>query len=289
MKIGSLCSGYGGLDLGLQAAISGDVVWHCEYDKYASKILDVNYPDIPNYGDITKLDWENLEKVDWLTAGYPCQPFSQAGKRRGTNDSRHIWPYIAKGISILRPTNILLENVRGHLNLGFGEVLGELSQMGYSVRWGLIRAADIGAAHRRTRLFIVANANGFNDRQGYPGKLVDQIQEIERKKKEYYTDNFTRSSSKNNEDKARINWNNYGTAVKNWEKITGVVAPEPVKNGKLSAKFVEWMMGLPTGWVTDTGIIESQQLKALGNGVVPQQAELAVKLLTSTREVDYKL
>ena len=155
MKIGSLCSGYGGLDMGLQSALGGEVVWHCEYDKNASKILKVNHPNITNYGDITKLNWEELETVDWLTAGYPCQPFSQAGKRRGTNDPQHIWPYIAKGISILRPTNILLENVRGHLNLGFDEVLKELSQMGYSIRWGLIRAADIGAPHRRARLCLL--------------------------------------------------------------------------------------------------------------------------------------
>ena len=86
MKIGSLFSGYGGLDLGVQAVLGGEVAWHVEYDKAPSRILAHHYPDIPNLGDVTTVDFTAVEPVDVLTGGYPCQPFSHAGKRKGTDD-----------------------------------------------------------------------------------------------------------------------------------------------------------------------------------------------------------
>lgn len=158
----SACSGYGGLDEAVKAATGGVVVAHIEYDEAPSKILEHRYPGIPNYGDLTTADWPGI--VDScvpagarlvLTAGYPCQPFSSAGKRRGTDDHRHLWPYLAEAIRQIRPELVVFENVRNHLNLGFDVVLGELAEIGYDVTWTLLRASDVGAPHGRARLFIV--------------------------------------------------------------------------------------------------------------------------------------
>jgi len=155
-RIGSLFSGYGGLDLGVQSAIGGQVVWHCEYDKAPSAILAHHYPGVVNFGDVKKVDWSTVEPIDVLTGGYPCQPFSHAGNRKGTNDERHLWPYFADAIGVLRPRLVILENVAGHVSLGLGDVLGDLAALGYDATWGVVRASDAGACHQRARVFIVA-------------------------------------------------------------------------------------------------------------------------------------
>lgn len=156
MKIGSLCTGYGGLDMAVAAVTGAQVAWHSEVDKNAIKILEYHWPDVPNLGDLKQIKWEDVEFVEYLTAGYPCQPFSQAGARKGVEDERHLWPFIKEGISYLRPNHVILENVRGHITLGGREVVEGLDELGYVVRWNLVRASDVGAPHQRARLFIVA-------------------------------------------------------------------------------------------------------------------------------------
>ncbi|MCZ4613327.1 DNA cytosine methyltransferase [Rhodococcus qingshengii] len=156
MRIGSLFSGYGGLDLAaLQLFPGSSVAWHCEWDDAPAKILDHHWPTVPNHRDVTTLDWITVEPVDILTGGYPCQPFSAAGQRKGTDDERHLWPYVRDAIRLLRPRFTLLENVAGHRSLGFDRVLGDLAEDGMHVRWTSLRASDIGAPHHRERLFIM--------------------------------------------------------------------------------------------------------------------------------------
>ncbi len=152
MKTGSLCTGVGGIELGLGL----DPVWVADDDKFVSKLIDKRFPGIPNLGDIKTINWRRAERVDILTAGYPCQPFSHAGLGQGLNDPRHIFPYIANAIYEIRPNFVILENVRGHLRKGGKEVLGELADLGYNARWGIVRASDAGAPHKRERIFIVA-------------------------------------------------------------------------------------------------------------------------------------
>lgn len=154
MRIGSLCSGYGGLEMGVQAVLGGTVAWHVEYDKDASKILRHHWPDVPNHGDLTTVTWDWVHAIDVLTAGYPCQPFSHAGKRKGSHDERHLWPHVARAIGRLRPRLVVLENVRGHVSLGLDAVLGDLAALGYDARWGVVRASDAGAPHGRARVFL---------------------------------------------------------------------------------------------------------------------------------------
>lgn len=161
VRIGSLCSGYGGLDAGVEQVFpDASVAWFVEYDKDPSKILAHHWPDVPNHGDVKTTDWAAVEPIDILTAGYPCQPFSHAGKRKGADDPRHLWPDVARAIGALRPGLVVLENVAGHVSLGLADVLGDLSALGYDATWGVVRAADAGAPHGRARIFIVANPSG---------------------------------------------------------------------------------------------------------------------------------
>lgn len=422
MRIGSLFSGYGGLDMAVASVFDAEVAWHVEYDKAPSRILAHHYPDISNYGDVTTLDFTTVEPVDILTGGYPCQPFSHAGKRKGTDDDRHLWPHVLRAIRQMGPSIAVLENVRGHLSLGFDIVLADLADLGWSARWGVVRASDAGAPHQRARLFIVAhapdtggepvwkhtgepptketgshegdgtkhrrrvrtaadasrerhgawqdarglgrldseNASGprewertrevagdrgsaaaadapehgrperwsrSGERAGSGGQSAsdfgtpadadvaggqawrDSRQDGERLRVEPLGfapstadaqlhgldgDALRRGTSASQEER-RVresqgcdsqNWGDYAPAIARWERVIGRPAPAPTEPGRtgaprLSPAFVEWMMGLPAGHVTDPviGISRNDQLKALGNGVVPQQAALALSLL----------
>ena len=155
MMFGSLFSGIGGIDLGLQRA-GMTPAWHSEIEPYACRVLAKHWPDVPNLGDIRDIDWTRVAGVDLLAGGYPCQPFSHAGVRRGEEDPRHLWPMFAECIRVVRPRYALLENVSGHLTLGFGSVLADLAALGYDAQWDCIPAAAVGAPHLRDRVFVIA-------------------------------------------------------------------------------------------------------------------------------------
>jgi DNA (cytosine-5)-methyltransferase 1 len=156
LRKGSLCTGYGGLDQAIGQHIPGDLGWVADNDADASMVIAVRFPGVPNLGDITRIDWASPPDAELWSGGYPCQPFSQAGRRRGTSDERHIWPYIAEGIRVRRPPLVILENVAGHLTLGFDQVLRDLATAGYDAYWVVVTAAAAGAPHKRARLFIIA-------------------------------------------------------------------------------------------------------------------------------------
>jgi DNA (cytosine-5)-methyltransferase 1 len=156
VSAGSLCTGIGGLDLAVEAHFGAELAWYAEVEPAPCTVLEREWPGVPNVGDLTAVDWSGVEPVDVLTAGYPCQPFSHAGKRKGSEDVRHLWPFIAEAVRVLRPRWVVLENVAGHLTLGFGDVLRDLAEAGFDAEWCLLRASDVGAPHRRERLFVVA-------------------------------------------------------------------------------------------------------------------------------------
>ena len=165
MRVGSLFSGIGGLDLGLERA-GMTVAWQSEIDPYASRVLAKHWPTVPNLGDITTIDWSTVEPVDLICGGYPCQPFSNNGHRRGNLDARHLWPFFRDSIRLLRPEFILAENVTGHLSLGFDRVLADLAGLGFDVEWSTVPACAMGAPHTRERLFIMAHSpSARRDRQ----------------------------------------------------------------------------------------------------------------------------
>lgn len=262
LKIGSLCTGYGGLDMAVEDVFDSYTVWVSEINKTASVLLD-RIRSVPNHGDLKRIIWEEVEQIDILTAGYPCQPFSTAGNRKGTDDPRHIWPYIKDAIRRLRPRLVILENVRGHLSLGFSGVLGDLADIGYDAKWSTFRASDVGAVHNRERIFVIAYPkNEQFTRQWKVSRLGSRP--------------FTRVDMPVSHT---INGGIYESAFNRWASIIGRPAPDPICNGKNNPVFIEWMMGLPEGHVTGQGISGAQQCHLLGNGVVPQQAAHAIRSL----------
>lgn len=170
LRLGSLCSGYGGLDLAVMDVFTDvehawvsdvckfdpktGVAGHHEPHRSPCTILAHRFPGIPNLGDLTRIDWTTVPPIDVLTAGYPCQPFSHAGRRRGTNDPRHLWPFIREAIRVLQPALTFLENVDGHRSLGFDRVVADMAEDGLHVRWVVVSASGVGAPHQRKRLFI---------------------------------------------------------------------------------------------------------------------------------------
>lgn len=158
MKIGSLFSGTGALDIAVEEVTGATPAWFVENDPAPSKILNHHWPNVPNLGDVTQINWSEVEPIDILTGGYPCQPFSLSGQRKGANDERHLWPYIREAIRYLRPRFTFLENVRGHRSLGFDRVLGDMAEDGLHVQWVSLRASEVGAPHHRERVFILASS-----------------------------------------------------------------------------------------------------------------------------------
>jgi len=156
MRLGSFCTGYGGLDMAVEAHYGAHLAWCSEVDKDCNQLLAHHWPGVPNLGDLTKVDWDQVEPVDIMCAGFPCQPFSHAGKRLGGDDERAIFAYIADAVGVLRPGIVVLENVAGLLTLGGPGVVGTLAGLGYDLRWGVVRASDAGAPHRRARWFCIA-------------------------------------------------------------------------------------------------------------------------------------
>lgn len=186
MKIGSLFSGYGGLDIAVSNVTGAEVVWHCEWEDAPSKILEKNFPGVPNYRDVSQVDFSKVEQVDILTGGFPCQDLSLAGKRAGLKEGTRsgLWSEFVRAIETIGPEMVVIENVRGLLSANahsdvepcpwcmgetgdgqhhlraLGAVLGDLASLGYDAEWQGVRASDAGAPHQRFRVFIVANARG---------------------------------------------------------------------------------------------------------------------------------
>jgi len=156
-----LCSGIGGFALALNdAARRTDrnvrTVAFCEPDKFCKQVLNKHWPEVPIYDDVKTFP-RDFGKVNILTAGYPCTPFSQAGKRKGSADDRHIWPWVLEIVKQTRPDVAVFENVVGHISMGLDEVLLDLENEGYRAWPIILGAVSKNAPHRRQRVWIVAN------------------------------------------------------------------------------------------------------------------------------------
>jgi DNA (cytosine-5)-methyltransferase 1 len=185
MKHGSLFSGIGGFDLAAEW-MGWENIFHCDTDKFGNKLLNYYWPKSINYNDITKTNFTiHRGTIDVLTGGFPCQPYSVAGKRLGKNDERHLWPHMLKAIRQIRPRWVVGENVRGLVNwnggLVFHEVWDDLEREGYEVQPFIIPAASVNAPHKRERIWYVAHAieNTIGDGQlfGEPNQEGTEIRE----------------------------------------------------------------------------------------------------------------
>ena len=166
MKVLDLFSGIGGFSLGLERAGMHTIAF-CENNPYCRAILERHWPTVPIHNNVRHLDGKDYEgKVDLICGGFPCQPFSEAGKRRGTEDDRYLWPEMLRVISEVRPTWVLGENVIGFVNMELDSVLSDLEEEGYQTRAFIIPACSVDAPHKRNRVWIVAHTNNSGQSAG---------------------------------------------------------------------------------------------------------------------------
>ncbi|MFV2198871.1 DNA cytosine methyltransferase [Nocardiopsis sp. LOL_012] len=352
--VGSLCTGYGGLELGLATALANvRTAWCADPDPHVATILRQRFPGTPNLGDITRLRPQDLDPVDIITAGFPCQDVSSAGRGAGVERGARsgIWTNVLETVRHLGPPLVFLENVEAlrWAGRGLDKVLGDLASIGYDARWTCLRASDVGAPHRRERIFVLAApaAHTPGPRQrpgrhrprtttrcrptGQPHRPHHRVARTGNAHERYRPLHGThrdpappevrrptpaaartaghahrapgktrrcrvpaasepggsgacRDRSHRHGDPSGLDWGVYAPAIHRWERTLGRPSPRPHETGqrgrpRLSPPWVEWLMGLPEGWVTDCGLSRPQQLRALGNGVVPAQAATAFALL----------
>jgi DNA (cytosine-5)-methyltransferase 1 len=177
MRVGSLFSGCGGFELGLERA-GFETAWFVENEPHAQAVLKKNWPTTPIYGDITELDFTAVPPIDILTGGFPCQDISNAGKRAGITGSRSgLWKYYLQAIRVLQPRLVLAENVSALIDRGLDVVLADLAEIGYDAEWHCFPASSVGAPHRRDRIIIMAYPNGERRVHGQAPEQSDSRRE----------------------------------------------------------------------------------------------------------------
>jgi DNA (cytosine-5)-methyltransferase 1 len=280
MNYASLCSGVGGLDLAVEIVFGAEVAWHAEVDPQANHVLAKHWPGTPNYGDITKIDWDDmLPVVDIVCAGPPCQPVSRSGPRKGEADERFLWPHVLDAVARLRPGWVVLENPPG-VKPWLGRIILGLARLGYVGAWGVYSAAAVGACHRRERVFALA-ANPGSPGVKYFCDLVSGSQEPGWRKSvpSYLTARpvgwadaggrpvLAQFADGSTED--------YGPALRRHRYFVARNAPKPLdERGYLRGRFLEWVMMFPDGWLA--AATPSAQRRLAGNAVCPPQAEMAL-------------
>jgi site-specific DNA-cytosine methylase len=245
----AFCAGYGGIERGLDlAGFEHRVIAYVEIEAFAianlvNKMEAGQLPPAPIYTDIKTFPSEIFRgKVSILTGGYPCQPFSSAGKRLGEDDPRHLWPHIRRHIEAIRPVQCFFENVEGHVSLGLSTVVSDLEEDGYRSAWGIFSAREVGAPHQRKRVYIMANSN--NTRFGQ-SKQANETQSSKR------LDSGSVSQRKN------------------------VAYTDSGSNASRGLATFKWPTEPRVGRVVDGGSYRVDRLRMLGNGVVPQTAAKA--------------
>lgn len=354
-RIGSLFSGYGGLDLAVEHATGGETIWFSEINTPVARVFAHHWPDAPNLGDISSIDWTTVPPVDILCGGFPCQDVSTVGKGAGLalGTRSGLWSYMATAIEALQPELVLVENVRGLLSataarpdtkgtpdddrnpddatpdtasavrklepepwmLGddatrplraLGAVLGDLADLGRNAHWIGLPASLVGAPHHRFRIFITALPEGTlpdaagvglltwrrdaGSGEGAPGNDRPESSDhrLRSARTGWLAGQVERAGDPVRSGRGHLHrWGRYSDAIARWEHITGRDAPAPAilnedRGPRPAPEFVEWLMGLPAGWVTDPihELTANQQNTALGNGVLPLQAFLAMDAMS---------
>lgn len=305
MKIGSLFSGVGGLDLAVEEVFGARAAWFCEFDPKPSRVLEARFPGVPNHRDVTKIDWSQVEPVDIITGGVPCQDVSIAGARHGMREGTRtgLWSAMRDAVEAVRPQFVVFENVKGLLSgkadseveraegrvgglRALGRVLGDLSSLGYDARWGVVRASDAGLAHRRERVFVLASSDphGFTLQPGQDrGSVVGTSVQVEEGLSPAVSLLGAGLADRQDQGRAQgdlVRYGSYAEAVARQASVFGE-PPDPLTDeGDLAPQFTEWLMGYPVGWVSDLpGFTDEDVRKMMGNAVAPPQGRLALKLL----------
>ena len=290
LRHGSLFSGIGGFDLAAEW-MGWNNVFHCEWNDFGKQVLKYYWPNAISYDDITKTDFTiHRGTIDILTGGFPCQPYSAAGKRKGKEDERHLWPEMLRAIREIQPTWVVGENVSGLVNwndgLVFDEVQAEMEIESYEVIPFLLPACGINAPHKRERVWFVAYSDLYANRNiRKQDRKTDSLQGINRE--EICATNTGNNTNANNTglqgsqkqgsiNKSRTNGNKQFTRLfqPNWEKFP-TQSPVCGRDDGLSDRLVG--IAFPK-WRTES-------IKAYGNAIVPQVAYEIFKAIGRCEEV----
>ena len=279
MKHLDLFSGIGGFALAAKWA-GWDTVGFSEVEPFCCKLLQKRFPNIKNYGDIRKISKQDCPQVDIITGGYPCQPFSVAGQRKGAADDRHLWPAMFRLVQELNPTWVIGENVAGHVSMGLDQVISDLEAEGYTTRAFIIPAAAVDAPHRRDRVWVVANRQGkqgnvcntspSEQEQGEPGRSscenIVANSNLRSEGESRHEQHKARPEVCDTEEQRPETWNRLRDGCESWRPEAWPAEPSV---GRV-------VNGLPR---------RLDRLRGLGNAIVPQ---VAYKIFQGINETENK-
>lgn len=274
-----LFEGIGGFSLAARWAGWETLAW-CEWNEFGQRVLKHHFPKAIGHGDITQTDFSIYRgRIDIITGGFPCQPYSQAGKRLGKEDERHLWPEMLRAIKEVQPRWVVGENVLGLVNwsggLVFHEVQVDLEAAGYEVFPYVLPACAVNAPHRRDRIWFVAHSNGSNESNANPGSDTDKAGEIRGRQKSNVSDSLcsdgkvTNSRGRGQQGSGRAKGQSYSAKNRDWKASWAYndgrwPSEQPICGGD---------DGIPSGL---DGISFSkwyeEAMKSLGNAIVPQVA-----------------
>ena len=280
LKVLDLFSGIGGFSLGLERTGGFETVAFCEIEEFPRKVLKKHWPEVRQFRDVRELKGSDVGAVDLICGGYPCQPFSTAGKRRGKEDDRHLWPEFNRLVAELRPAWVIGENVAGHISMGLDDVFSDLEGQGYAFRTFVIPACALGAHHRRDRCWTIAHtdnvlhqrrlANGSPQREKERSERGDQGQG-----KAQYRERFRFESGPSSEIVANPKRIGCKQVVSpKFIRASGQGAASSFEHSSFPRGWEGWLTEPGVGRVVDGVSNRVDRLKGIGNAVVPQIPEM---------------
>ena len=296
----SFCSGYGGIERGLElAGVEHRVIAYVEIEAFAianlvAKMESGQLDAAPIWTDLKTFPAHLFRgTVDIITGGYPCQPFSAAGKRQGADDPRHLWPYIRQHIETIRPDRCFFENVYGHVSLGLSTVVSDLEEEGYRTEWGIFSAREVGAPHQRKRVYILGNSkhHGSSSSEIRRGASSTSNNDKARKKEAIQSKGAGQSSCSTDIQGGQYVADSSSARSQTWlpgqeyRKEGDAGKPNNSCNKQIGGQRCgEWSTEPRVGRVVDGCADRVDRIRLLGNAVVPQTAAKAWKILGERNE-----
>jgi len=275
LKILDLCSGIGGFSLGLESTGGFETIAFCEFDPFCQKVLNKHWPEVPIYNDLKEISKDeetirNIPEHDLICGGIPCQPFSLAGKQKGKEDDRHLWPYMFKIIEQKKPTWVIVENVGGFINVALDDVCLDLEAEGYATQSFIIPACGVEAPHRRDRIWIIGKrdvVDSDSTRTGHGhGEVQGQNGEVQQRNDYAESNHASEKQDVADSDSERLQ---RGEEARNFRG-------EGEEAEQFSTRYIEffeqnyWRIEPRVGRVANGIPNRVDRLKSLGNAIVPQ-------------------
>jgi len=275
LKILDLCSGIGGFSLGLESTGGFETIAFCEFDPFCQKVLNKHWPEVPIYNDLKEISKDeetirNIPEHDLICGGIPCQPFSLAGKQKGKEDDRHLWPYMFKIIEQKKPTWVIVENVGGFINVALDDVCLDLEAEGYATQSFIIPACGVEAPHRRDRIWIIGKrdvVDSDSTRTGHGhGEVQGQNGEVQQRNDYAESNHASEKQDVADSDSERLQ---RGEEARDFRG-------EGEEAEQFSTRYIEffeqnyWRIEPRVGRVANGIPNRVDRLKSLGNAIVPQ-------------------